>query len=128
MLFKNLVFKQSKWFKTGAPLCSKYDVLFNEKGGRGKIKLYLTLANLKKTIYLPYIGKETLYLSKYFYVNIWKDYCTSTNMDKKKMDPWQHRHPVWWYTVSQGWKLLVLWWMKEKTYHSYINSIGKAEN
>ena len=58
MLFKNLVFKQSKWFKTGAPLCSKYDVLFNEKGGRGKIKLYLTLANLKKPYICHILGKK----------------------------------------------------------------------
>lgn len=48
MLYKNVVFKESKWFKTGVPLCSIYDVLFNEKSGRAKIKLYLTLANVKK--------------------------------------------------------------------------------
>lgn len=58
MLFKNLVFKQSKWFKTGAPLCSIYDVLFNEKGGRAKIKLYLTLANLKKSDICHILGKK----------------------------------------------------------------------
>lgn len=58
MLFKNLVFKQSKWFKTGVPLCSIYDMLFNEKGGRAKIKLFLTLANLYKLDICQMLGKK----------------------------------------------------------------------